>query len=458
MLFDDEAEFGSYDKAEENARKAFELYEDGKMAQALVELERALEVNPTNSAWHFNKGLTLDAINQFDEAIAEYEAALELSPDDLEILNALAVDYTRIGQYDRALQTFEYIQELDPKFEPGYCNRIITYAEMGQHDLAEQMFYLAQQIDEHCALCYYNIGNSLFARGEFRKAVRCWLRTAELEPTHPQINYRIAQAYWSDSDRTRAREHFLVELRNNPGDIDVIMDFALFLIEVGDLDAAREKCNRILELNPGFAPALFYLGEIALDQGNNAQAASLFEDALKRDATLGGPHYRLAQCALAAQQKDKVKEHLLAELNREIEDANTLISIATMFLTIDDSEHATQCLLHAVSLDMKSADAYHYLGVSAANKGQLVDAERFLDHALELNPNHVPALRDSAYTYLADNQANKATQQIARARALQPKDCELRMLDHSVRLILLLDRVGVLLRRFDPRRIWRKQG
>jgi tetratricopeptide (TPR) repeat protein len=458
MLFDDDVEFGPYDKAEGDARRAFELYEDGKMAQALIELERALEVNPTNSAWHFNKGLTLDAINQFNEAISEYETALELSPDDLEILNALAVDFTRVGLYDRALQTFEYIQELDPKFEPCYCNRIITYAEMGQHDTAEQMFYLAQQIDEDCALCYYNIGNSLFARGEFKKAVRCWLRTAELEATHPQINYRIAQAYWSDGDRVRAREHFLIELRLNPGDVDVLMDFALFLLEAGELDAAKEKCNRILELNQDFAPALFYLGEIALDQGDSNRAAGLFEDALKRDPALAGPHYRLAQCALTAQEREKVKKHLLAELEHEIEDANTLISIATMFLTIEDSDHATQCLLHAVGLDMRSADAYHYLGVSAANKGQLVDAERFLDHALDLNPNHAAALRDSAYTYLADNRPTVATERIARARALLPHDCELRMLDHGARLILLVGRLGQLFRRLDPRRLVRRRS
>jgi tetratricopeptide (TPR) repeat protein len=453
MLFDDDVEFGPYDRAESSARRAYELYEEGKMAQALIELERALEVNPANSAWHFNKGLTLDAINQFQEAVAEYETALELSPDDQEILNALAVDYTRLGLYDRALQTFEYLQGLDPKFEPCYCNRIITYAEMGQHDLAEQMFYLAQQIDEDCALCYYNIGNSLFARGEFKRAVRCWLRTAELEPAHPQINYRIAQAYWSDGERARAREHFLIELRVNPGDVDVIMDFALFLLEADDLDGAKEKCNRILELTPDFGPALFYLGEIALDQGDPGRAAGLFEEALKKDPTLAGPHYRLAQCALAAQQHEQVKGHLSAELDREIEDTNTLISMASMFLTIGDSDHATQCLLRAVGLDVRSADAYHYLGVSAANKGQLVDAERFLAHALQLNPNHVAALRDSAYTYLAGGQVEKAAERIAAARALLAKDCELRMLDYSTRLILLAGRLGRLLRRLDPRRI-----
>lgn len=101
--------FGYYSEAERKARNAFELYENGKMAQALDALEEALEINPANSSWHFNKALTLDAVNRFDDAISEYENALQLNPDDLEILNSLAVDYTRIGQYDLAIDTFRIL-------------------------------------------------------------------------------------------------------------------------------------------------------------------------------------------------------------------------------------------------------------------------------------------------------------------------------------------------------------
>src|SRR5690606_31409198 len=137
-------------------------------------------INPANGTWHFNKALTLDAIDRFDDAINEYEVALQFNPGDLEILNSLAVDYTRVGRYDQAIDMFERIQELEPDFEPCYCNRIITYTEMGLHELAEEMFYIAQQIKPNCALCFYNIGNSLYARGEYQKAVACWLKTAEL--------------------------------------------------------------------------------------------------------------------------------------------------------------------------------------------------------------------------------------------------------------------------------------
>jgi len=456
MLFED-MEFGSYNNAEHKARKAYELYEDGMMTQALTELEQALEINPANSAWHFNKGLTLDAINRFEEAIAEYETALELSPNDLEILNSLAVDYTRTGQYDRAIRTFEYVEQLDPKFEPGYCNRIITYTEMNLHDLAEQMFYLAQQIEPDCALCFYNIGNSLYARGEYKKAIRCWLKTAELEPAHPQINYRIAQAYWSDGDPCLAQEHFLVELRSNPGDIEVILDFALFLLELGDIESSKEKFNRILELDPEFAPAAFYLGEIAFDHNDFPQAETLFEEALNRDPGLPGPHYRLAQCALANKRPRETRAYLLAELELDIEDAGTLVSMGSMFLRLGDNDHAMHCLLRATNLDASSTDAFYYLGVTAANKGHLDDAAQFFSHALELDGDYLGALRDSAFTYLAAGRTEEAAERVTRARALLPGDCELRMLDYSIRLMRVINRMGQAARRLDPRRLLRRR-
>lgn len=449
MVFE-EAGFGYYSEAERKARKAFELYENGRMLQALDALERALEINPSSSSWHFNKALTLDAVNQFDDAISEYEIALQLDPSDLEILNSLAVDYTRTGQYDLAIDTFEQIQELDPAFEPCYCNRIITYTEMGQHELAEQMFYLAQQINSDCALCYYNIGNSLFARGEYKRAIHCWLRTAELEPTHPQINYRIAQACWSDGDNERAREYFLAELRSNPGDVDIILDFGLFLLEAGDIESAKEKFNRILELKLDSGPALFYLGEIAFDGADYERAVQLFNQALQKDSMLTGPRYRLAQYALMRGQEQEAKNYLLGELKLDPEDSDTLVSMGSMFLAIREPHYAIHCLLRAVDINSTNANAYYYLGLASVVSGCLDDAVEFFGHTLDIRPNDVRALRDSAIVYLAMGRLADATKRINKAKSLASHDRQLRTLESRIWLAKVREQIVDFLRRLWP--------
>jgi tetratricopeptide (TPR) repeat protein len=455
MAFED-MESSYYTEAERKAHKAFELYEDGKMSQALDQLETALEINPSNSAWHFNKALTLDAVNRFDDAIGEYEIALQLNPNDLEILNSLAVDYTRTGQYDLAIETFEHIQELDPKFEPCYCNRIITYAEMELHDLAEQMFYLAQQIDAHCALCYYNIGNSLFVRREYKKAIRCWLRTSELEPSHPQINYRIAQAYWSDGDNNRAHEHFLTELRANPGDVDVILDFGLFLLETADIESAKEKFNRVLELTPDFPAALFYLGEVAFNNADYERAIQLFNQALQKDDAIPGPQYRLAQYALMNGQKQDARNYLVSEMKLAPANADILVSMGSMFLAIGDIDLSTNCLLRAVDIDCANADAYYYLGLASAIKSRFEDAAEFFAHALDIQPEHPLALRDSAITYMVMGKSANAAERIKKACLLTGTDTQLRSISHKIRLAQVTEQVKDFLCRFRPRATFKK--
>jgi len=418
MVFD-EIPYSSYDNSEQKAQKAFELYEDGKIAQAISELNEALEINPASCSLHFDKALALDSLSKFDDAVGEYEAALALNPCDLEILNSLAIDYTRMGQYDLAIETFERVEQLDSNFEPCYCNRIITYTEMGLHEQAEQMFYMAQQINPDCALCYYNIGNSLFSRAEYKKAIHCWIRTAELEPSHPQINYHIAQALWAEGELERSRHHLLKELRINPGDVDVIMDFGVFCLERGEIESAREKFHRALELRPDTALATFYLGEIALNAGELKMAEELYSRAMARDGSLPGPRYRLACCSFLRNDIQSAKTYLASEIKLAMDDADVLVSMASMFLVfaaqpqVDSDEaidYALHFLLRAIDIDSCSADAYYYLGLANAIKGRLEEASELFAQALGINPEHVPAIRDSAAVCLAMHRIEDAAE------------------------------------------------
>lgn len=416
----------------------------------LFELDTAIEINPYNGAWHFNKALTLDSINRFEDAIEEYETALQLNADDTEILNCLAIDYTRIGQYDRAIETFETIERIDPTFEPAYCNRIITYTEMEKHDLAEQMFYLAQQINPDCALCYYNIGNSLFIRGQYEKAIQCWQRTAILEPTHPQISYRIAQSYWALSNSKQAHKHFLAELRTNPADTDAILDFGLFLLETGNIESAKEKFNRILELAPDSAVALFYLGEITFNATDYKKAVELFNKAIQLDGSLAGPRYRLACYALICGQRQLAEQYLTEEIRLSQDNPDVLVAIGSMFLVLDDIERATNCLLRAVDIEPANPQGYYYLGVASTMNHRFDDAAQFFSHTLHVSPLHMPAMKELAMVYLAMGRTAFAAEVIKSARQIDGRDKQLKRLERRILLKQSIERLSFLPGLFKP--------
>lgn len=421
-MLNDAEDYNFWDEADQMADRAFELYENGHILQALTQINEAIEINPHNSAWHFNAGLTLDSMDKFEEAIKSYQKALELTPDDPEMLNSLAIDYTRTGRYDMAIATFEHVEQINPHFEPSYCNRIITYTEMEMHEKAEQMFYLAQQINPDCPICFYNIGNSLFSRRNYEKAIWCWERTAMLEPTHPQINYRIAQAHWANDNPKLAKEHFLRELRSNTGDVDVILDFGIFQLKSGKSEDAKEKFNRILELQPEFAPAVFYLGELAMKEEDFTLAARHYKKAIKIDLEIAGPRYRLAQIAIGYGNNEEAKRLLIDETRLDVEDIDVLVSIAVMFIQINELDHAIDTLLGIVDEDQQNATAFYYMGMTLALQNELEGAMHFMEHAITLDDQNTEFLANAALVYLANDKIEQAKDTIEQAKELAGED------------------------------------
>ena len=409
-----------WDQAEQMVIEAFELYENGQMTEALEKLDSAIQQGTEHGEWYFNTGLTLDSLEQYEKAIEFYEKALECMPDDIEVINCLGVNYTRTAQYDLALATFERVERLDPAFEPCYCNRIITYTEMEQYDKAEQMFYMAQQINPDCPLCYYNIGNSLFTQSEYDRAIWCWEKCAELEPNHPQIHYRLAQACWISGQGKRAREEFLLELRKNPMNLEILLDFGLFLLESGDLESAREKFNRILEFDETFAPAHFYLGEVFRLQQDFNRASRCYANAIKCDEKLVGPRFRLAEIEFSEGNTIDVIQLLHKEFQLGVGDIDVLLAMGWMFLHAGRLTDASNCFMQALNEAEVSYEAFFGLGMSLAVHEDHEGALECIEQAIALAPNR-PELRLCAgWLNYKLQRWNEVEENIGKCRQIHP--------------------------------------
>ena len=458
-MFDSMDDFGfshEWDQAEQMATEAFELYEHGQMAEAMEKLDGAIRQGPEHGEWFFNMGLTLDALEEYDKALEFYERALECAPDDVEIMNCLGVDYTRTAQYDMALTIFERIEQLDPSFEPCYCNRIITYTEMEQHDKAEQMFYLAQQIEADCALCYYNIGNSLFSQQDYERAIWCWEKCAEIEPNHPQIHYRLAQACWVSGQGSRAREEFLIEIRKNPANLDILLDFGLFLLESGNFESAREKFNRILEFDPAFAPAHFYLGEVFRLQADTRRADRCYHKAIECDAAMSGPRFRLAELYTPQGRVQKSIQLLRAEFRLGVDDIDVLKAMGWMFLNADELTDACNYFIQALAEVESDYEPYFGLSMTLLVHGDYSGAFDCIEQALMLDANRAELYLCAGWLHYKLAQWDAALDCVQRCRQIHPKQQPYRsrcqQLAKSIRWNRFLETGRTFLSRFSNRK------
>ena len=147
--------------AEARVERAHDLYDKGRWAEAAAELQAAIAINPYNASWHFNLGLTFEAMEEYGQACKAYRASLALTPNDIETLNCLGVNLTRLGQYAQALGTFEEISRLDAdyeelrkRFKPSARNKIRKALKAGvgvRRAESEADFLLYYTVLEECS-------------------------------------------------------------------------------------------------------------------------------------------------------------------------------------------------------------------------------------------------------------------------------------------------------------------
>jgi tetratricopeptide (TPR) repeat protein len=91
-----------------------ELVKQGRLDEAIVEFQSAVQADPRNAAAQMNLAVTYDQLGRADEAIAAYKKAAELDPGKATTFNNLGVLYAKKGLNDDAIQAFEQGLKVEP--------------------------------------------------------------------------------------------------------------------------------------------------------------------------------------------------------------------------------------------------------------------------------------------------------------------------------------------------------
>jgi tetratricopeptide (TPR) repeat protein len=439
--------------AESHYEKARQYYEDGRWAEAESELREAISMDPSQPEWHFNLGLTLEAAGRHEEAARAFLDCHGLESDDAQVMVCLGVNLARAGKDREAIEWLERAGRADPQNVDSLVHRIRCYAGLGDHEQAEVMFYMAQQVQPRDARAYLNLADSLLARGLHEKAVWCLREAAGLDPKMPGIHARLAEGYAATGRLERARQLYLRELRNDPGDIHTLLDLGCLLMEMNRPQEAGEKLRRVLEQEPDNPDAHFHLGELAQRQGRSAEALGEFGVALRLDPEFPGARRRIAALLLAradAQDLASARELLEAEAERFRAAPASLQArdLADLGRTLLDAEMygaAREALEALVAREPDGPEGHHLLSVALFNLGRRAEGVEVCRKVLKLDPKFVPAMHNVAVAYVLDHQWAKARYWVRQALLVDPDDAKLRRLRFKLRLHAVAEVSGALL-------------
>ncbi|MHC4414106.1 MAG: tetratricopeptide repeat protein [Planctomycetota bacterium] len=421
--------------AEEHADRALEMYERGRWAEAEAELRKAIALNPDQPEWHFNLGLTLEASARDVEALACYERAVTLLPGQVDPLLAAGIVANRLGRFERAIQWFQRALRIDAQCELAYAHQIESHVRLGKHDEAELTFYLAQQVlDDRSAHCLGMIAESLIQRRRYGRAEWCLWQALRIDPTVPRLRARLGAVYAATGRPRKALQMYLRDLRDDPGNIDTLLDFGDALVALGRIAEATEKFRRILELEPANVDAHYRLGEIALSAGRYERAHLEFELVLKLDPQFPQIRAALAAALLRRGHVEEARGHLRDEMDLErdgVPGGEHVIEPARfggLLLEAGLSAQAAEVFERAIGGHGESAELLRQLALARFQSGDLKGGVAASRRVLRLDQRCVLSMHNLALAALERRRLRVAAGWIRRGLQVDRHDDGLRRL------------------------------
>jgi len=154
--------------ADDYSARGNALHEDKRYEEALLALDRAVDMEPENPAAHYNRGIILRDLGRLDEALVEYDRVLEIDFTLNLAHGNRGVILTELGRFDEALAAAVQALELKPNDTQGLNNRISTLIHLTRYEEALEYSDAALGIYPNLTSIMYNKACALskLERGE----------------------------------------------------------------------------------------------------------------------------------------------------------------------------------------------------------------------------------------------------------------------------------------------------
>jgi len=158
------------------------LSNQGRLADAIVEYKKALEIHPKDYAIRQNLGNTLAKSGRFEDAALQFRQVIGFQPTNDRAYYALGLALFNLGRTGEAIGAFWEAVRINPQYweaHVGYGNLLTTAGRLPE---AAQSFQRALELHPTDAGISFNLGEVLRDLGRNDEARRCYQEALRLRP------------------------------------------------------------------------------------------------------------------------------------------------------------------------------------------------------------------------------------------------------------------------------------
>lgn len=342
------------------------LGERGDYAGAREQLRRALAMEAARSDIYFNLGVVEQRDGNYREAIGHLRIAVALSPTYLSAWNALAETQRRLGNLDEADRAFDRTLGIDAGDVIAAIGKADVAMDRADLETAQEWLDKAKTGGAGVLEIELAEGRLLQSRGESEAAIACYEHVIERFPRDLSAYRCLAAIYREQSEFEKALNYLFSALAFAGDNCELLLELAGVCYR--DLDytvAGAYFYKAALKLRPDHVPTLNTTGRALSEAGLNDEAIVCLKRAVDLEPENGESWGSLG----GAQYKAGLHDEAMGSFRK------------------------------ALDLGWEAPYVYNAMGNVSGRIGELVEAAKYYELALQHNPRFYSSAANLASVY-----------------------------------------------------------
>lgn len=383
-----------------------ELHQDTLARQYL---ERAVALNPDNSAYVERLAQYYIAGKDFGQAIRTYELLASRDHDRTDVWNILLTLYQQQKDYDKMIEAIGHIEQIDGNSEDVTLWKVRVY-EM-KDDKKAAFHALKSLADEHPNDLNYQVmmGNWLMQNGKKKDAFRLFTRMSRQEPDNTYAQSSLYDYYRAEGQDSVARlllENILVSPKTESSNKISMMKQVIQESEQkgGDSIPVLRLFGQIMEANPqDSAMAELNAAYMSLKKMPEDTINQALMRVLRISPDNAGARLQIIQSKWRKQQWDDIISLCQQAVAYNPGEMTFYYFLGLAYFQKDDHDRALDAFSRSVGeINAQSnaeivSDAYSIMGEILHRKGRKQEAYAAYDSCLKWKPDYIPCLNNYAY-------------------------------------------------------------
>ena len=401
--------------------RGFAFYHKKQFTDAIVAFQKAVSIRPRTSSYyflalcHFNSGEPEQAMNQL-------QRALDLNPSFAQARVLMSLIHLRKGKLNDSVSEIKRALALDD--ENAYAHSVLGSAYLAKGMSSEGLAELnrALELDPNLIDAYLKKGAFELGRGKTREGEAELAAAVRIDPDLLTSRIMLASSYLKRNEYAKAIETARQGMRNQKTDAvlyNIIADALLRQRKRTDAISALQKAK---EADPGYEISYFKLAALHRLAGDQAKALEELKTLADRS-----PASAQAQLTLAALYENQGKEKEARECYERARKTGTpaaAIEVVRYFLRRQQFDTAIQTLDEAIQKNPSAPALLLMKGEVFLGQKKYDDAVRTFEDLAKINAAAgFPAVVNA---YIAMNKPEKALERIQREIKNSPERPELK--------------------------------